>query len=180
MTQRRRFARGPHGTTEGIWQGLQRIAVTGVLMVAPSYALGQERLPPNAELERRELILENLHYQILIPRNARLDTTGRPDCVKIWHPRSTRTMTFLELCSHSSPSPAGFTSQTTLRNGARVRYNIDRNLGGGSGGTEGELKGELYFGGRVFALTCRDQGEWGNTPDWCLNYVGYLEVRERH
>jgi hypothetical protein len=66
-----------------------------------------------------------------------------------------------------------------LTDGARVRYSINYDLGGGSGGTEGELKGELEFAGKVFMLTCHDQGEGSNEPDWCLSYLRYLEVRDR-
>jgi len=162
-----------------IWRGLAPIVVTGVLVVVSSYVLGQAQSRPDSDLERIEFALEEVHYQILVPRHSRLDQTNEPGCIKIWHPRSTRSMTFLELCSASGTIPSAYGSRATLTNGAAVRYDIDRNIGGGSGGTEGELKGRLDLDGKVFVLTCRDQGEWGNAPDWCLHYLRYLEVKER-
>jgi len=87
-------------------------------------------------------------------------------------------MTFLELCPASSSVQGPFASRATLTNGARVRYTIDHDIGGGSGGTEGELKGRLDVDGTALALTCRDQGELGNNPSWCLQYLGYLKVKK--
>ena len=89
-------------------------------------------------------------------------------------------MTFLELCSAPGAILGAYARQATLSNGARVRYIIDYDIGGGSGGTEGELKGQLDLGAKVFALSCRDQGEWRTMPDWCVQYLRYLKVQERH
>jgi hypothetical protein len=65
------------------------------------------------------------------------------------------------------------------KDGMRLRYNINYDIGGGSGGAEGELRGELDFNGRTFGLTCHDQSEWGTKPDWCLEFLRYLEVKNR-
>jgi hypothetical protein len=163
--------------TEWIWHILAPTVTIGVIMAASTFALGQAQSGSNSEFQRAEFMLADTQYQILIPTGSRLDDTKKPGCVGIWHPLSTRAMTFLELCSASRNNPTSFARQMTLKNGAHVRYNIDQNIGGGSGGTEGELNGELELGGKVFGLTCRDQGEWGNSPDWCLLYLHRLEVK---
>jgi hypothetical protein len=162
------------------WFGLAPTLVTGAIMAASSLVLAQAPMAPATELEPIEFALaEDEHYRILMPRRSRLSPVNKPGCVMIWHPLATRSMTFLELCSASDAKPSSFASRTTLTNGARVSYAVDHNIGGGSGGTEGELKGQLDLNGKLFGLICRDQGEWGNNPSWCLHYLGYLDVKER-
>jgi hypothetical protein len=160
--------------TERFWHGLAPMVVTGVIMATSSHSPGQAQSGANSELVRIEFMLEDTQYLIWVLRNSRLEQT-RTGCAKIWHPRSKRLMKFLELCPVSGANPPAYSHQTTLTNGARVRYHIDRDIGGGSGGPEGELKGEVELGGKVLVLRCRDQSEWENTPDWCLQYLRYLE-----
>jgi hypothetical protein len=76
------------------------------------------------------------------------------------------------------PPIATFSKRATLTDGLYVRYNVDHDLGGGSGGTEGEIKGELDLRGKVFRLTCRDQNEGRNNPEWCLHYLRYLQAKD--
>jgi hypothetical protein len=161
------------------WRRLAPIMLAGVLAAAASYALrpADERPQPDTELDRIEFVLKDARYQILLPRRSRLAENNAPGCVKIWHPRAVRTMTFLEICSASGPAIVTFAKQTTLTDGLRVRYNIDHDLGGGSGGTEGEIKGELDLHGKVFRLTCRDQDETRINPEWCLHYLPYLVAK---
>lgn len=153
------------------------IVAMGVLIAASPCALGQASMRPETELERIEFWLADVRYHILVPRRSRLAQTNTPGCAKIWHPLSTRSMIFLELCSAPAGTMGPYARQATLSNGARVRYSVDHDIGGGSGGTEGELKGEIDLDGRVLALTCRDQGEWRNNPDWCVHYLGHLGVQ---
>jgi hypothetical protein len=160
--------------------GLALIMVAGVLLGHSSQALAQRRLQLDRELERIEFVLDAVPDQILLPRGCQLEHRNAPGCVKIWHPRSRRSMTFLELCSAPGAILGAYARQATLSNGARVRYIIGYDIGGGSGGTEGELKGQLDLGAKVFALSCRDQGEWRTMPDWCVQYLRYLKVQERH
>jgi Type six secretion immunity 3 domain len=162
-----------------IWRGLAPIVGMGVVVAASTCFAVQAQSPPGSELERIEFALEDVHYQVLLPRRSRLAEKNRSNCVKIWRAHATRSMTFLELCSASGAIPVTYARRATFTNGVRVRYNIDHDIGGGSGGTEGEIKGQLEFGGKVFGLTCRDQAEWRNAPDWCLDYLRYLEVKER-
>jgi Type six secretion immunity 3 domain len=160
------------------WRSRAPIAMAFVLAAAWSSGAGQAQSRPEAQLERFQFALGSVRYQILLPKRSRLERRNEPGCIKLWHPRSQRTMTFLQLCAAPGTDARAYTRQTTLPNGARVRYSIDHDIGGGSGGTEGELKGQLDLGGKVIALTCRDQGEWGNDPGWCLQYLRYLEVKQ--
>ena len=166
---------------EQTWRRMVTIMLAGVVAATVSRAFGQtdERAQPPSDLESIEFVLEDVRYQILVPRRSRPAAKNAPGCVMIWHPRAVRVMTFLELCSATGPTPATFAKRATLTDGIRVRYNIDHDLGGGSGGTEGELKGELDLGGKVFLLTCRDQDEWRNNPEWCLHYLHSLQVKDR-
>jgi Tse3 toxin immunity protein Tsi3 len=158
--------------------GLAAIVVAGALMAMSPFVLAD--VPPHPDaLELIDFDLADVHYRVSVPKWSRLGHINRPGCIKIWHLRATRLMTFLELCSALGDMPSTFTKQATLTNGAHVRYTVDHDIGGGSGGTEGELKGRLDLDGRVLVLTCRDQGEGGNSPDWCLQYLGYLEFKER-
>ena len=45
-----------------------------------------------------------------------------------------------------------------LRSGGTLRYKLDRDIGGGMGGTEGELKGRLEIGARVIVMPDIAQG----------------------
>ena len=151
------------------------IAATGALAASSLHALGQVVTRPDARLEPLEFVLDDVRFRVLVPAGSRSDTDN-PACVRIWHPRATRAMTFLELCSAARAAPDGFARRATLSNRARVRFSIDHDIGGGSGGTEGELKGVLELDGRTLALTCRDQGEGSNNPGWCLDYLQHLSV----
>ena len=166
---------------EQSWRSLAPIIAMGLVAAASSYALGQADLwpRPSSDLMGIEFALEDVSYQVLVPKRSWLSNTNNPGCVKIWHPHAVRTMTFLELCSASGAIPGPFERRATLTDGVRVRYNVNHDIGGGSGGTEGELNGELDLNGKVFVLTCRDQDERRNDPEWCLHYLRYLEVRDR-
>jgi hypothetical protein len=111
-----------------------------------------------------EFALGDVRFSILMPQQSRLDEVSRPSCVKIWHPRSTRLIVFLEICPTVSTTKSSFDKRALLRNG--------------SGGMEGELKGQLELNARVITVTCRNQGEWSNDPSWCLDYLKYLEITE--
>jgi hypothetical protein len=133
----------------------------------------------NEALERIAFALGDVRYHIAMPKGSKLHDPHRPGCIEIWHPRSVRLMKFLELCAPARPAAATYRSHSTLSNGARVRYEVDHDIGSGMGGTEGELKGQLELEGRVLGLTCRDQSEWKTSPGWCLHYLRSLEVADR-
>jgi hypothetical protein len=130
-------------------------------------------------LERIEFALGDARYHMAMPKGSRLLKVHQPGCVDIRHPHSVRLMKLIELCA-AAGSPAGpYRRQVTLGNGARVRYEMNHDVGGGMAGTEGELKGQLEFEGRVLALMCRDQSEEKTEPDWCLRYLHSLAIGDR-
>ena len=149
-----------------IWGGMTLIAVSGILAVSSS-ALAQVPFRPETDLERIEFALEDVYYRILVPRGSRLSPISEPGCIRIWHPLATRSMTFLELCSSSSAETITFGSRAVLTNGASIRYSVDHDIGGGSGGTEGELKGQLDLNA-VFGLgaAIRGNGATGRAGVW--------------
>lgn len=149
----------------------------GLALTLTMSAFGQTQ--QSAEpLDRIEFALAGVDYVLEVPRASRLDPVRRPGCVTVWHPRAIRTMTFLELCSGSATGLKRFAHHTDLGGGAQVRYDVDYDVGGGSGGTEGELKGELDFAGKTLIVTCHDQSEWRNDPEWCLPYLRRLTIRK--
>lgn len=139
----------------------------GAVAAAGAPALAQTGEP----LERIEFALGDQRYRIAMPKGSKLSDAKARRCALIWHPHAIRLMKFLELCSPPVPAGTAHKSATTLGNGGRLRYNIDHDIGGGSGGTEGELTGHLELEGRVLSLTCRDQSERKTAPGWCLRYL---------
>lgn len=155
--------------------------MVAILLVPTSLcALAETPLRPSLELDPIEFVLNDVRYQIHVPRRSRLSHVTDPGCIRIWHPAAVRTVRFLQLCSAADATLSPYYARRAiLTNKARVRYNVNYDVGGGSGGVEGELKGELDLAGKVFVLTCHDQGEGSNSPEWCLTYLRYLEVRDR-
>jgi hypothetical protein len=164
-------------TVKRICYGIVVVAAASAL-AGSSFAVAQGSLRSGSELQRMEFALGDVRLSILMPKQSRLDEVGRPGCVKIWHPRSTRANVFLEICPTVGTAKSPFVKRAILRNGATVDYRVDHNIGGGSGGMEGELKGQLELKARAITVTCRDQGEWSADPSWCLDYLEYLEIKE--
>ena len=104
-----------------------------------SFVLADAPLHPNPELEPINFALEDVYYRLLVPKRSRLSHINSPGCVKIWHPRATRLMTFLELCSASGEIPSAFAKQTTLTNGARVHSQSTMILAAGAPGLRESL-----------------------------------------
>jgi hypothetical protein len=52
-----------------------------------------------------------------------------------------------------------------LGSGGTLRYKLDRDIGGGMGGAEGELKGRLEIGTQVIAVACHDQSKGFIQPE---------------
>jgi hypothetical protein len=64
--------------------------------------------------------------------------------------------------------PRNLTEKETLKNGHTLRYRVDYDMGGGSGGTEGELVGRIEIDDRSILVRCRDQKEGRPEPEWCF------------
>jgi len=130
-----------------------------------------------AGLERADFMLGDVRYHILLPRGTRVQLPrGQVHSVTFWHPQSTRLLRNFTLGAALGESDARYAGTGTLSNGAVLRYNIDDDYGGGSGGAEAELKGRLEMGARALAVTCHDQSEWHLQPDWCVPYLHHLRI----
>jgi len=156
---------------------LSRIAVAAVVALSCLSAArvrAQSAAHPS-ELRRWDLTLENVRYHILLPQHATV--AARAD--RFSASLSGRLMRQL----HLGPAPRGvgaaYARTERLSNGAVLRYNVDHDVGGGSGGTEGVVEGRLEIGAQVLAVTCHDQREIpAPRPEWCLQYLRYLTLRQ--
>jgi hypothetical protein len=166
-------------TVKRLWYGIVVVAVAVAVasaLAGSSFAIAQGLL--GSELQRMEFTMGDVRFSILMPKQSRFDEAGRAGCVKIWHPRSTRANVFLEICPVVGTAKSPFVKRAVLKNGATVDYRVDHNIGGGSAGMEGELKGQLELNAKIIAVACRDQGEWSNDPSWCLDYLESLEIKD--
>jgi hypothetical protein len=153
---------------------LRSIAVTAVVFgFLLADRAGAQGLADPPDLRRWEFSLENTRYQIMLPGHA--TAMRRVDGFSV--SLSQRLMRQL----HIRPAPRG--GDTThahtenLGDGAVLRYNIDRDVGAGSGGTEGRLDGVLQIGTRTLAVTCSDQDELSTPrPEWCLPFLRELRI----
>jgi hypothetical protein len=125
------------------------------------------------------IVLAGVRYELLIPKGANVRLPdGKTDFVEVWHPNTTRRIRMFRLGPSAVGSEETYARSETLMNGAVLRYNIDDNIGGGSSGTEGELKGRLEIGTKVLAVTCHDQDEFRapNPYRICVPYLHHLRV----
>lgn len=79
-------------------------------------------------------------------------------------PISTQKKTPLQKWKYSVP----------IREGSDFQFSLKQNIGGGSGGTEGELTGIVRLDQTVLDIECHDQSEWQPEPEWCVPYIHHL------
>lgn len=147
------------------------IAIALSFLVA-AHGVAQTPADPR-DLRRWDFTLDGARYRILLPQRATLMSRSDGFSVSL----SQRLAHQL----HLRPAPAGsngsYAHVEKLSNGAVLRYNIDRDVGAGSGGTEGRLEGVLQIGARTLAVTCSDQDElFAPKPEWCLQFLRELRI----
>ena len=98
--------------------------------------------------------------------------------VQIRYPRLTRTIRLFRLAPASGESYDKYAQSVELKNGGVLRYNVEPDIGGGSGGVEGQLKGRLELSGHALVVMCHDQASEGSTPkpEWCVPYLHHLQI----
>jgi hypothetical protein len=156
---------------------LSRIAVAAVVALScpiAARAHAQSAAHP-PDLRRWDITLANVRYHILLPQHATVTTRADRFSASL----SKRLVRQL----HLTPAPRGvaaaYARAERLSNGAVLRYNVDYDVGGGSGGTEGLIEGALEIGTHVLAVTCHDQREISAPrPEWCLQYLRYLTLQQ--
>lgn len=154
---------------------LLRIAVTAVVLgflLADRAAAQGAADPP--DLRRWDFTLDSVRYQMLLPQRATAMRRGNGFSVSL----SQRLMRQLHLRPASRVSHGRYARVEKLSSGAVLRYNVDYDVGGGSGGTEAVLEGVLEIGTHVLAVTCLDQDELATPrPEWCLEFLRHLSRR---
>ena len=134
-----------------------------------------EQSPPAAPevLERKSFTIDRVLYEMQLPASRSVDATA--DRVMI-SDSSTRQMRFIEIKKAQDGPAEKLDRKETLKNGRTLRYRVDYDIGGGSGGTEGELVGRIEIDDRAILVRCRDQKEGRPEPEWCFPYIGTLAI----
>src|SRR5712691_9218142 len=136
----------------------------------------------NVREQRLDFELAGVRYEMALPRGARLEKSATPtERVYVdFGPdrRALRYFAFSPLRGSARETYAKSAKSETLRNGALLRYNVDNELGGGSGGMEGELNGQITIGTHTLAVTCHDQDEFPGPDPYrlCVPYLHHLKV----
>jgi hypothetical protein len=140
-----------------------------------SAAAGAAGASPDAGAE---VALPSLNMTMRLPKGAEVLVGGRKNSVRILLEPRARAPRLVEISPEGADSvPKGASSQRELKGGGRLRYGITQ-TGGGSGGPEVELVGELTWGKRNYLVICRAQGEPPSAGDWCLPYLDALRLTE--
>src|SRR5262245_37677040 len=106
----------------------------------------QKRPPiPPEVIERQNFTLAEVSYAIDLPQR------GKPQPANdgvLFSGFSSRAMRFVEFKKVEAGSAEKFDRKVVLKNGNSFTYKVDYDIGGGSGGTEGELVGRIEVDGR--------------------------------
>jgi hypothetical protein len=177
----------------GMWRAPIVVVITVAVLAAAAFYLPDqpgERTPaplagsgwedpgrpaPPEGLISAQFTLADARYSLLVPGAAETQrpTAERPYFTMVPLPHG-RMVRFFRLAAGGEDDR--YDRSMKLGNGAVLRYRIAEDVGGGSGGQEAELTGQLQIEGRTLAVTCHDQGEWSRHPDWCLAYLHHLRL----
>jgi hypothetical protein len=136
----------------------------------------------NVPEERLNFELAGVRYEIALPQGMRLVKSSTPtERVDVDFGPDRRALRYFAFGSVRESGRETYAESETLRSGAILRYNVDNELGGGSGGMEGELNGQITIGTHTLAVTCHDQSEFpGPDPHrLCVPYLHHLKVENR-
>src|SRR5262249_38949720 len=116
----------------------------------------------NGPEQRSEFFeLAGVHYVIALPQGMRLEKSAPPaERVYVDFGPDRRALRYFAFSPVRERGRETYAKSETLRNGALLRYSVDNELGGGSGGMEGELNGQITIGTHTLAVTCHDQSEF--------------------
>jgi hypothetical protein len=146
------------------------LAVSAVRAHAPADPAG---------LRRAVFALGDERYRILLPQRAALvPASGQVQHVVIRDESKSKRLERLLLLGRKRRADTGLDRTVTLAGGGILRYRIDIDTGGGSGGPVAELTGWLQLGTRSLGVICTDQDELLREPEWCIPYLHHLEPVE--
>jgi Tse3 toxin immunity protein Tsi3 len=125
-----------------------------------------------------EVALPSLNMTMRLPKKDAEVLVGGRNGVRIMLEPRARAPRLIEISPQGADSvPKGASSQRALKGGGQLRYGVSQ-TGGGSGGPEIELVGELTWGGRSYLVICRAQGDPPPAAEWCLPYLDALRSTE--
>lgn len=116
-------------------------------------------------------------YAMQKPKGSSIERSVDGRQVNITPNPGGRLVHYLWLGWHGAPTLEPPATTYSFSSDNRVEYTTVKDLGGGSGGTEGEIYGEFFFADHsALVFGCRDQKEGTPDPEWC---VAYLETLHR-
>lgn len=158
-------------------------ALCGVILLGLAAGAAWAQGPPAADpagLQSAVFALEGVGYRILLPQRASLvPPSGQVKSATIRDATKSQRLERLLILGGARDGAKSRPMRTVrLKGGGVLRYGIEDNVGGGSGGPIGELTGEIEIGSRTLAVTCTDQGELAREPDWCVAYLHHLRMAD--
>lgn len=152
-----------------------RLAVPALLLALGGCGSGDGEAPDEV-LACRSFRLGGTDYAIRLPEVAEVRASGDA-AVEIWPLAGGRRMRFLRLTVSADGRVPESASRMTLPGVGELAYAVEADLGGGSGGTEGELRGALTLSAPAsgtLGIVCHDQQEGTPDPHWCLDRLAGL------
>lgn len=147
-----------------------------IATLAGSAKIAQAQRASDPPLVRKEVVLDGMTLALSLPEANAARISVRGDRMTIDFARNMRLQRLLILRRGPPPSGGPLGPKQDLPSGGRLSYRLDDDAGGGSGGPIAELNGILEIGTVELAVTCTDQSEWGGDPEWCLSYLGQIEL----
>ena len=148
------------------------VLLAGVAPITMAEAQGAADPP----LVRKEIVLDGMTLAISVPEANAARISARAGLITIDFAKNMRLQRLLILKRGAPPAGGPLGPKRELASGGWLSYRLDDDAGGGSGGPIAELNGVLEIGTIELAVTCTDQSEWGGDPEWCLPYVGRIEL----
>ena len=133
---------------------------------------------PTATLARILFTLDGSSFAITLPAAASISEPNDRE-IAFNLTKGGRLQRTLEFTSVVMQAEGSLKATVVLANGGRFTYDVKDDVGGGSGGPIAELAGRLELGLLAISVTCTDQGEWGREPEWCVPFLGQLEILPR-
>lgn len=123
----------------------------------------------DAEGECGRLQISGNNYRMLLPMGSAIEADAARGSVLIRPEPHGRLMRFLSIAPLAGATLPPPTDSTILAHGQTFSYSLDENIGGGSGGPEAELVGEMLLDAKTpLMIVCRDQQEGGANAEWCF------------
>ena len=166
---------------------LRESAAIAVLVLTACNPLG----PASTRgLEKTEFSITGHPFTMMVPEGTVISerppsmsrVTGLPESdTNCWirFPSSQRILKIILLSGSPISGDLEYSESIELASGATLDFSSDPHIGAGSGGVECGLSGILSFGKHRISVTCRDQGEWGMDPNWCIPYLHHLILNEK-